>query len=595
MIKCISKKIINLQGVNMLKLLKYLKGYRLKTVVGPFFKLVEALFELFTPVVVAWIIDNAIPMGQAGDYSGLIYGGIIVLALGVFGLAFSLTAQFFASRASLGFGTNLRRELYAHINTLSYAELDKFSTSSLVTRLTSDINQAQQGVAMFIRLVLRAPFIAVGAIVMAMIINLKISVIFVVASLVIVGLLAVIMLTTMPKYKDVQSKLDDVTRLTKENLQGARVVRAFGAEEREKQAFDYASEQLSSASIKVGKVSNLLNPLTYSVLNIAVIAILYFGGKSVYMGDLTQGEIIALVNYMTQILNALIVFANLIVTFTKASASAQRINEVFAVSTTMSEGEGACADYTAPAIQFKDVSFTYPQSSSHSLEGATLEIQKGDSVGILGGTGSGKTTLVSLMTRLYDVTDGEVLVFGENVKNYTNAQLHSIFGVAPQKAVLFEGTIKDNLLWAKEDATDREVDNALAVSQSAEFVNAMKDGIDSYVAQGGKNLSGGQRQRLTIARALVASPDILVLDDSSSALDFATDARLRKALSHIQLEKGLTTVVVSQRANSIKHCDVIIVLDDGKIVGLGSHDELIKTCDVYKEIYLSQNKEEQSA
>lgn len=576
----------------MLKLLRFLKGYRFKTVVGPFFKLVEALFELFTPIVVAWIIDTAIPMGQAGDYSGLIYGGLIVLALGVFGLAFSLTAQFFASRASLGFGTNLRKELYAHINTFSYAELDKFSTSSLVTRLTSDINQAQQGVAMFIRLVLRAPFIAVGAIVMAMIINLKISVIFVVASLVIVGLLALIMLTTMPKYKDVQSKLDDVTRLTKENLQGARVVRAFGAEEREKQTFDFASEQLSSASIKVGRVSNLLNPLTYSVLNIAVIAILYFGGKSVYMGDLTQGEIIALVNYMTQILNALIVFANLIVTFTKASASAQRINEVFEVSASMQEGSGATADYSAPAIEFKNVSFTYPQSPSPSIENANLEILKGDSVGILGGTGSGKTTLVSLMTRLYDTTEGEVLVFGENVKNYTNTQLHSIFGVAPQKAVLFEGSIKDNLLWAKQDATDEQIQKALEISQSAEFVSAMKDGTSSYVAQGGKNLSGGQRQRLTIARALVASPDILVLDDSSSALDFATDAKLRKALSHAQLENGLTTVVVSQRANSIKHCDIIIVLDEGKIVGLGTHDELVKSCDVYKEIYLSQNKEE---
>lgn len=576
----------------MLKLLKYLKGYRVKTVVGPFFKLIEALFELFTPIVVAWIIDNAIPMGQNGDYSGLIYGGLIVLALGVFGLAFSLTAQFFASRASLGFGTNLRRELYHHINTLSYAELDKFSTTSLVTRLTSDINQAQQGVAMFIRLVLRAPFIAVGAIVMAMIIDLKISVIFVVASLVIAALLAVIMLNTMPKYKGVQAKLDDVTRLTKENLSGARVVRAFGAEERETRAFDDASEKLSSASIKVGRISNLLNPLTYSVLNIAIIAILYFGGKTVYMGDLTQGEIIALVNYMTQILNALIVFANLLVTFTKASASAARINEVFAVTPSMQEGVGASADHSAPAVELKDVSFTYPTASSPSLENVSVTIQKGDSVGILGGTGSGKTTLVSLMSRLYDATSGEVLVFGENVKNYTNAQLHSIFGVAPQKAVLFEGSVKDNLLWAKEDASDEDINQALEISQSAEFVCAMKDGLDSYVAQGGKNLSGGQRQRLTIARALVSSPDILVLDDSSSALDFATDARLRKALNHLSLEKGLTTIVVSQRANSVKHSDIIIVLDDGKIVGIGTHDTLLKDCDVYKEIYLSQNKEE---
>lgn len=578
----------------MLKLLKYLKGYRLKTVFGPLFKLIEALFELFTPIVVAWIIDNAIPMGQQGDYSGLIYGGVIVLALGVFGLAFSLTAQFFASRASLGFGTNLRRELYSHINSLSYAELDKFSTTSLITRLTSDINQAQQGVAMFIRLVLRAPFIAVGAIVMAMLINLKISVIFVVAALIIAALLAVIMLTTMPKYKEVQAKLDDVSRLTKENLSGARVVRAFGAEQREKQAFDAASEKLSATSIRVGRISNLLNPLTYSVLNLAIIAILYFGGKSVYMGELTQGEIIALVNYMTQILNALIVFANLLVTFTKASASAARINEVFAVTPSMKEGEGAIADYSAPAIELKNASFTYPTAVSHSIENASIVIGKGDSVGILGGTGSGKTTLISLMTRLYDATEGEVLVFGENVKNYTSSQLHSIFGVAPQKAVLFEGSIRDNLLWAKENATEQEIQEALELSQAAEFVSAMADGIDSYVAQGGKNLSGGQRQRLTIARALVASPDILVLDDSSSALDFATDARLRKALEHSRLEKGLTTIVVSQRANSVKYSDIIIVLDEGSIVGLGTHDELIKSCEVYKEIYMSQNKEEQA-
>lgn len=578
----------------MLKLLKYLKGYRLKTVFGPVFKLVEALFELFTPIVVAWIIDNAIPMGREGDFSGLIYGGLIVLALGVFGLAFALTAQFFASRASLGFGTNLRRDLYSHINTFSYTELDKFSTTSLITRLTSDVNQAQQAIAMFIRLVLRAPFIAVGAIVMAMLIDLKLSLIFVAAAVLIGAMLAVIMLTTMPKYKQVQSKLDDVSRLTKENLSGARVVRAFGAEEREKTAFDAAAQTLSKASIKVGAVSSLLNPLTYSVLNLAIIAILYFGGKTVYAGNLTQGEIIALVNYMTQILNALIVFANLLVTFTKASASAARINEVFEVSTSMSEGAGAQKDDSAHAIEMKNVSFGYGDSSQPFLKNINLTVHKGDSVGILGGTGSGKTTLVSLMCRLYDATDGEVLVYGENVKNYNNSQLRQLFGVAPQKAVLFEGSIKDNLLWAKADASDNDLKNALEVSQSAEFVNALKDGLDTQVAQGGKNLSGGQRQRLTVARALVSDPDILILDDSSSALDFATDAKLRKALSHLRLEKGLTSIVVSQRATSIKYCDLIIVMDDGKIVGYGTHDQLIQTCDVYKEICLSQNKEDKT-
>ncbi len=577
----------------MTKLLKYLKGYWAKTIIGPFFKLVEAVFELIVPVIVAWIIDTAIPRGQNGDYSGLIYGGLIILALGVFGLGFSLTAQFFASRASMGFGTNLRRDLYAHINTFTYAELDKFSTTSLITRMTSDVNQTQQAVLMFIRLVLRAPFIAVGAIVMAMIIDVKLSLIFVAASLVIAGLLALILALTMPKYKGVQAKLDDVTRLTKENLSGARVIRAFDAEEREKAGFDKASEKLSSASIKVGALSALLNPLTYAVLNIAIIAILYFGGKTVYYGNLSQGEIIALVNYMTQILNALIVFANLLVTFTKASASAARINEVFAVTSSMKEGEGATPDTDAPAIELNGVSFTYASSPSPSLENVNVTVQRGQSVGILGGTGSGKTTLVSLMTRLYDATEGEVKVFGENVKNYTNAQLYSLFGVAPQKAVLFEGTVRENLQWGKADATDEEIDKALQISQSAEFVYAKKDGLDEYIAQGGKNLSGGQRQRLTIARALVSSPEILVLDDSSSALDFATDARLRKALGELREERGLTTVTVSQRATSLKYCDVIIVLDDGKVVGLGTHDELIDTCPVYREICLSQNKEDE--
>ncbi len=575
----------------MFKLLKYLKGYRAKTISGPFFKLIEAVFELITPIVVAWIIDTAIPRGKSGDYTGLIYGGLIILALGVFGLGFALIAQFFASRASLGFGTNLRRDLYAHINTFSYSELDKFSTASLITRLTADVNQAQQAVAMFIRLVLRAPFIAVGAIVMAMLINVKLSLIFVASALVIAGALALILTTTMPKYKNVQAKLDDVSRLTKENLSGARVIRAFDAQQRETANFDVSTEALSSASIKVGALSAFLNPLTYAVLNIGIIALLYFGGKSVSYGELTQGEIIALVNYMTQILNALIVFANLLVTFTKASASAARINEVLAVETSMKEGDGAEKNPDAPAIELKNVSFKYAQSSSDAIQNVNLTIGKGTSVGILGGTGSGKTTLINLMTRLYDASEGEVLVFGEDVKNYTNAQLRSIFGVAPQKAVLFEGTVRDNMLWGKEDADEKQIDKALKISQSAEFVYAMKDGTDSLISQGGKNLSGGQRQRLTIARALVSSPDILVLDDSSSALDFATDAKLRKALKEMRSDCALTTITVSQRTASIKYCDMIIVLDDGKIAGCGTHDELMDTSDVYREIYNSQNKE----
>lgn len=576
----------------MFKLTRFLKGYRLKTVFGPFFKLIEAVFELITPLVVAWVIDTAIPMGQTGDYSGLIYGGLIILGLGVLGLAFALTAQFFASRASLGFGTNLRKELYEHINTFSYAELDKFSTTSLITRLTTDVNQAQQAVAMFIRLILRAPFITVGAIVMAMIVNLKLSLIFVISALIIGAALWLITSLSMPKYKEVQGRLDDVSRLTRENLAGARVVRAFGAEEREKKNFDTASEKLSSSSIKVGAISAVLNPLTYAVLNLAVIAILYFGGKTVYYGDLTQGKIIALVNYMTQILNAMVVFANLLITFTKASASAARINEVFAVTTSMKEGAGATPDFNNPAVKMENVSFRYASSSVDSVENITLTALKGQSVGVLGGTGSGKTTLVSLISRLYDATEGYVSIFGNDVKDYNNAELRKIFGVVPQKAVLFNGTVRENMLWGDQNASDEDILSALETAQAKDFVLEKKGGLDFIIEQDGKNLSGGQRQRLTIARALVSKPEILILDDSSSALDFATDAKLRKALGILREERGLTTVTVSQRATSVMHCDIIVVLDDGKIVGTGTHDELMESSEVYREIFRSQNKED---
>lgn len=576
----------------MFKLIRFLKGYWFKTVSGPFFKLTEAVFELITPLVVAWVIDTAIPKGQQGDYTALITGGAIIVALGVFGLAFSLTAQFFASRASLGFGTNLRRELYAHVNTFSYRELDLFSTPSLITRLTADINQTQQAVAMFIRLVTRAPFIIVGSIVMAMIIDLKLSLIFLAVAVVVGAILFIILTTTMPKYKEVQSKLDTVTLYTRENLSGARVVRAFGAEEREKRTFNAAADSLSRASIRVGALSALLNPLTYAVLNVAIIALLFFGGKQVYYGNLTQGEVIALVNYMMQILNALVVFANLLVIFTKASASAARINEVFDVKSSMTEGKGAVPRENEPAIEFKDVTFYYANSPSPSLSNINLTVTKGASIGVLGGTGSGKSTLVSLIPRLYDVTEGEVRVFGVNVKEYSGAQIGSIISMAPQKAVLFSGTVRDNMLWGKADATDEEIQNALTVSQSAEFVNAFPEKLDKQILQGGKNLSGGQRQRLTVARALVSNPEILILDDSSSALDFATDAKLRKALSSMREKTGLTTVTVSQRATTVRHCDLIVVMDEGRIAGMGTHEQLFETCEVYREICSSQNKEE---
>lgn len=575
----------------MFKLIRFLKGYRVKTVVGPLFKLVEAVFELITPLVVAWIIDTAIPRGQNGDYSGLINGGAIILSLGIAGLGFALTAQFFASRASLGFGTNLRRELYRHINSFSYAELDKFSTASLITRLTADVNQTQQAVAMFIRLVLRAPFIVVGAIVMAMLINVKLALIFVLSALIIGGTLWLIMSYTMPKYKQLQDKLDDVIALTGENLSGARVVRAFGAEEREKNAFDKASNELTNQSIKVGGISALLNPLTYAVLNLAVIAILWFGGKTVYYGELTQGEIIALVNYMTQILNAMVVFANLLVTFTKASAAAARINEVFDVKPSMQEGEGAEVDLNAPAIQISDMFFAYGENCPYSLSNINLTVPVGCNVGILGGTGSGKSTLINLMTRLYDCSCGQIKIFGKDIKQYKTSQLREIQGVVPQKTVLFAGTLRDNMKMGNENATDEQINKALQISQSAEFVSNLKNGLDEQVAQGGKNFSGGQRQRLTIARALSGNPRILFLDDSSSALDFATDAKLRKALNSLKEENGLTVITVSQRANSVKYCDLIVVMDDGQIAGLGTHEQLIESCQVYREICLSQNKE----
>ena len=577
----------------MFKLAKYLKGYRAKTIIGPFFKLFEAFFELITPLVVAWVIDTAIPRGRSGDFSGLWIGGGIILALGVLGLAFTITAQFFASRASAGFGTNLRRELYHHINTFSYAELDKFSTTSLITRLTSDVNQAQQAVAMFIRLILRAPFISVGAIVMAMIIDLKISLIFVVSALVIGGALWLIMSLTMPGYKRVQEKLDEVTRLTKENLSGARVVRAFDAETREISAFDAAADVLSRTSIKVSSLSALLNPLTYAVLNIGVIVLLYFGGVSVNAGKLTQGEIIALVNYMTQILTAMIVFANLLVTFTKASASAARINEVFDVTTSMEEGSGASPDLDANAIELNDVTFTYSGSSAPSLSDVNLKIAKGMSVGILGGTGSGKSTLIDLVCRFYDADNGGVTLFDHDVKQYSFAQLRGMVGIVPQQAVLFTGTIRDNMQWAAPGATDEEIWQALEIAQAAEFVRGKPGMLDAPVETAGRNFSGGQRQRLTIARALVPKPKILILDDSASALDFATDAALRKAIK--EETSGMTVFIVSQRAASVQRADHILVLDDGKLVGDAPHAELLQSCEVYKEICLSQLSKEEVA
>ena len=574
----------------MFKLVRFLKGYMFKTVSGPFFKLVEAVFELITPLVVAYVIDTAIPEGAAGNYRPLIAGAAIIVALGVVGLGFSLTAQFFASRASLGFGTNLRRDLYAHVLSLSPAEFDKISAPSLITRLTADVNQAQQAVAMFIRLVTRAPFIVIGATVMSMIIDLKLSLIFIGAAIVIGLVLFIILTTTMPKYKRVQEKLDKTMLLTREQLAGARVVRAFNAESREEKTFAGAADDLSRSSIRVGAISALLNPLTYALINVAVILLLQFGGKQVYYGNLTQGQIIALVNYLMQILNALVVFANLLVIFTKASASAARINEVFAINPGMSEGNGATPDENAPAFTYDNVSFTYPSAQKPSVENVNLTVLKGESIGILGGTGSGKTTVVSLLPRLYDVTQGTVTAFGHDVREYTFAQLRSLVSLAEQKSVLFAGSIRDNMLVGKPDATDAEILTALERAQALDFV-LDHGGLEAYVEAGGKNRSGGQRQRINVARALVSMPKILILDDSSSALDFATDARLRHALKVLREETGMTTVTVSQRATTLSGCDQIMVLDEGEVVGLGKHDDLMDSCEVYREIVRSQDRE----
>ena len=548
----------------MLKLLPYLKGYRVKTILGPLFKLVEAILELLVPVVVAKIIDEAIPAGRAGDYSLLTKYGVYMLTLAAVGLLFALVAQYFASRASMGFGTNLRKGLYEHINTLSQADVDKFGAPSLMTRLVGDTTQCQQGVAMFIRLVTRAPFVVIGSIIMAITIAPKLSLIFIGASLLIAIILYFIMSHSFRAYGVARGLLDDVSLSVRENLNGVRVIRAFSRGDREKAEFNRKNDKMTSISIAIGNVSNLTNPASYAIINIAVILVLWLGGKQVYYGNLSQGSIIALVNYLTQIMIALAVLANLVVTFSRASASAKRINEVFATPSSRLGGDGAAPDYSAPAIEVKNLAFTY--------------------------AGNSKSTLVQLIAGLYDVTDGEINLFGHPVSQYTAAEKNALIGFAMQKSVLFSGTIKSNLLWRKPTASDDELIAAIKTAQAYEFVSKKPGGLDEPVVEGGNNFSGGQKQRLNVARALVGKPDILILDDSSSALDFATDAALRKSLREDC--KGMTTVVISQRATSMQAMDLILVMDDGAIVGAGTHSELLASCPEYREIYNSQVAEE---
>lgn len=574
----------------MLKLLPFLKGYRVKTILGPLFKLVEAILELLVPVVVAKIIDEAIPAGRAGDYSLLTKYGVYMLVLAAVGLLFALVAQYFASRASMGFGTNLREGLYEHINTLSQADVDKFGAPSLMTRLVGDTTQCQQGVAMFIRLVTRAPFVVIGSIIMAITIAPKLSLIFIGASLLIAIILYFIMSHSFRAYGVARGLLDDVSLSVRENLNGVRVIRAFSRGDREKADFNRKNDKMTAISIAIGNVSNLTNPASYAIINVAVILVLWLGGKQVYYGNLSQGSIIALVNYLTQIMIALAVLANLVVTFSRASASAKRINEVFATPSSRLGGDGAAPDYSAPAIEVKNLAFTYAGNSKSTLSGINFTIEKGQTLGIVGGTGSGKSTLVQLIAGLYDVTDGEINLFGHPISQYTAAEKNALIGFAMQKSVLFSGTIKSNLLWRKPTASDDELIAAIKTAQAYEFVSKKPGGLDEPVVEGGNNFSGGQKQRLNVARALVGKPDILILDDSSSALDFATDAALRKSLREDC--KGMTTVVISQRATSMQAMDLILVMDDGAIVGAGTHSELLASCPEYREIYNSQVAEE---
>lgn len=574
----------------MIKLLSFLKGYRVKTVLGPLFKLVEAILELLVPIVVAKIIDEAIPAGQAGDYSLLIRYALYMLILAAVGLCFALVAQYFASRASMGFGTNLRRGLYAHINSLSQADVDKFGAPSLMTRLVGDTTQCQQGVAMFIRLVTRAPFVVIGSIIMAVSIAPALSLVFIGASLLIAVVLYFVMSRSFRSYGVARGLLDDVSLSVRENLNGVRVIRAFSRGEREKAEFNDKNDKMTALSIAIGKISNLTNPASYAIVNAAVILVLWLGGKQVYAGNLTQGAVIALINYLTQIMIALAVLANLVVTFSRASASAKRINEVFATPVTKRGGDGATPDYSAPAIEAKNLDFSYSGSGKNTLSDINFTLEKGQTLGIVGGTGSGKSTLVQLIAGLYEISGGSLKLFGHDVYEYTAAERTQMIGYAMQKSVLFSGTVKSNLLWRKQDASDEELVAALKTAQAYEFVSYKPGGLDEPVSEGGNNFSGGQKQRLNVARALVGSPDILILDDSSSALDFATDAALRKALREDCA--GMTTVVISQRATSMQAMDLILVLDDGEIAGAGTHTQLLASCPEYREIYNSQVAEE---
>lgn len=579
----------------MKRLMMYLKDYKKESILAPLFKLLEAFFELMVPLVMANIIDYGISNRNMG-YIGKM--GLLLLLLGVVGLASSITAQFFAAKAAVGFSTKLRQALFDHIEDLSFTDIDKAGTSTMITRMTSDVNQVQSGINMTLRLFLRSPIIVFGAMIMAFTIDVKCALIFVVAipllSIVVFG----IILSTIPMYKKVQSRLDQVLGITRENLTGVRVIRAFHQEAKEEERFRENNEALSAMQIFVGKISACMNPVTYVIVNGAIIALIYTGAVQVNIGNLSQGEVVAIINYMNQILVELVKLANLIVTMTKALACADRVDSVFEIGADAAYAEKSVqnqkladkVDKKAPFLNFKHVSLTYQGAGALTLQDMNFTVNRGDTVGIIGGTGSGKTSLVNLIPGFYPATEGEILLEGRDIRTMSDEELRGRIGVVPQKAVLFKGTVRSNLQWGKPDATEEEMWKALELAQASEVVDGKPGKLDATVAQNGKNFSGGQRQRLTIARALVREPEILILDDSASALDYATDAKLRAALR--TLEDKTTTFIVSQRASTIRHADKIIVLDDGEIAGVGTHDELLKDCTVYQEIYYSQYPEQ---
>ena len=577
----------------MKQLMMYLKDYKKESILAPLFKLLEAFFELLVPLVMANIIDYGISNRNMG-YIGKM--GLLLLLLGVVGLASSITAQFFAAKAAVGFSTQLRQALFDHIEDLSFTDIDKAGTSTMITRMTSDVNQVQSGINMTLRLFLRSPIIVFGAMIMAFTIDVKCALIFVVAipllSVVVFG----IILSTIPMYKKVQSKLDQVLGITRENLTGVRVIRAFHQEAKEADRFRENNEALSAMQIFVGKISACMNPVTYIIVNGAIIALIYTGAVQVNIGNLSQGEVVAIINYMNQILVELVKLANLIVTMTKALACAERVASVFDIGAdaayvgAQNQKLADKVDKSAPFLDFKHVSLTYQGAGAPTLQDMNFTVNRGDTVGIIGGTGSGKTSLVNLIPGFYPATEGEILLEGRDIRTMSDEELRGRIGVVPQKAVLFKGTIRSNLQWGKPDATQEEMWKALELAQASEVVDGKPGKLDATVAQNGKNFSGGQRQRLTIARALVRNPEILILDDSASALDYATDAKLRAAIR--TLEDKTTTFIVSQRASTIRHADKIIVLDDGEIAGMGTHDELLKDCTVYQEIYYSQYPEQ---